>query len=120
MDSSETALGNDSGQTNWTSWLSQHGFGKLFDIQEGHTRPFDELQWSPGDADRTAAWKLYTELRTRITTQPLAYRAGDEETALNSVYRLFELSRTIIKEHPGCMHFATLTIRVFNERADRE
>jgi hypothetical protein len=74
----------------WTTWLSQNGFADLFDINQGQAHPFDGLTWGPRDADSSAAWELYTELRTRIATQPLAYRAGDEGTALTSVYRLFE------------------------------
>ena len=41
------------------------------------------------DADRDAAWELYIELLTRITTQPLPQEHGDEETALKSVYARF-------------------------------
>jgi hypothetical protein len=98
----------------WSEWLRDRGFGRLFGLERGRAHPFDTIVWSPGDPDREAAWKLYTELRTRITTQPLAYRAGDEATALDSVYRLFDLSRTVIKEHNGCTHFAALTVRVLN------
>ena len=99
----------------WTTWLSENGFADLFDIKATQPHPFDGLTWSPNDKDSAAAWEFYTELRTRITTQPLAYRAGDEATALTSVYRLFELSRAIIKSHGGCTHFAALTIRVLNQ-----
>jgi len=76
--------------------------------------PFASRKWQPTDADRSAAWELYTELRTRITTQPLAYRHGDEETALTSIYNLFGLTRTAIKNHEGCTHFATLAVYVLN------
>ena len=100
----------------WSDWLGRHGFQTLFGLEDGKPHLFDELEWAPADEDRRAAWKLYTELRTRISTQPLAYRAGDEATALDSVYRLFELSRSTIKDHEGCTHFATLTIRVLNDR----
>ena len=99
----------------WTTWLSQNGFADLFDIEQNEAHPFDDLTWSPTDKDASAAWELYTELRTRITTQPLAYRAGDEATALTSVFRLFELSRGIIKSNFGCTHFAALTVRVLNQ-----
>ena len=39
--------------------------------------------------DRDAAWELYIEMLTRIVTQPLPVEAGDEKTALDSVYSLF-------------------------------
>jgi hypothetical protein len=86
----------------WSDWLQDHSFTDLLGIQTGSEHPFDQIVWSPGEPDRLAAWTLYTELRTRITTQPLAYRAGDEATALESVYGLFEISRAVIEEHPGC------------------
>src|SRR5215213_944434 len=101
--------------TNWTAWLTEHGFASLFDIKENQTNTFDEILWSPADADSRAAWELYTELRTRITTQPLGYRAGDEGAALDSIYQLFQLSRNIIKANNQCTHVAALTIRVLNK-----
>jgi len=100
--------------TTWTAWLTRNGFEGLFNIKHGEPHTFDELTWSPDKADCSAAWEFYTELRTRITTQRLAYKAGDEGTALDSVYQLFKLSRDIIKAHEGCTHFATLTIRALN------
>ena len=36
--------------------------------------------------DRNAAWESYVEMLTRIVTQPLPADAGDEQTALDSVY----------------------------------
>ncbi|NDD64091.1 MAG: hypothetical protein EBZ36_08960, partial [Acidobacteria bacterium] len=50
----------------------------------------------------------------RITTQPLPYRSGDEATALESVYKLFGMTREIIKKQSGCTHFAGLTVYVLN------
>lgn len=111
-----TQSGDDTQRTTWSAWLRTHGFAELFDLHEQGAHPFDHTDWAPCQADRVAAWQLYTQLRTRITTQPLAYRAGDEAAALASLYRLFDLSRTIITAHPGCTHCATLTIRVLNER----
>ena len=71
--------------------------------------------WKPTGADRKAAWNLYTELRSRISTQPLHYRSGDEETALTSLYNLFELTRNNIKEHgPECQHFASFAVYLLN------
>ncbi|HEY0761809.1 MAG TPA: patatin-like phospholipase family protein [Pyrinomonadaceae bacterium] len=102
-------------EPNWTAWLRDGGFAPLFDIKENEPGEFDEIPWSPEEADSKAAWELYTELRTRIATQPLAYRAGDEGAALDSVYQLFQLSRNIIKVNSHCTHFAALTIRILNK-----
>jgi hypothetical protein len=33
-----------------------------------HT-PFLEMEWEPRDEDKTAAWDLYIELITRVSTQ---------------------------------------------------
>ena len=55
-------------------------------------------EWKPTAADRKQAWEFYTELRTRITTQPLHYTEGDEPTALKSVADLFAMSRDLIRK----------------------
>jgi hypothetical protein len=45
----------------------------------------------------------------------LHYRAGDEETALDSLHALFDITRrTIETQGPGCRHLATLAVYVVN------
>jgi hypothetical protein len=100
----------------WTQWLTEHHFAELFRLDRGEQPHFGTLRWQPGDQDRRAAWALYTELRTRIATQRLSYRSGDEDTALDSIYRLFDTSRSIIRKHERCTHIATLTVLVLNDR----
>lgn len=51
---------------------------------------FLNMEWPPKDRDRDAAWDLYVELLTRITTQNLQPDHGDEKTALDRVYALFD------------------------------
>ena len=51
------------------------------------------------DADRNAAWDMYVELLTRVTTQSLKPEDGDEKSALTSVFSLFKLTREIIKKN---------------------
>ena len=71
---------------------------------------------NPRPADRAAAWELYVELATRITTQPLPDKDGDEKTALDSVAGLFPLTRDVLKRHgPGCAECARLAIPVLNQ-----
>ena len=78
--------------------------------------PFLEMEWTPKDADKNAAWALYIELLTRITTQPLPTEHGDEGTALDSVYSLFAITREVIKEHgPDCINFTKIAIVVLNQ-----
>jgi hypothetical protein len=77
---------------------------------------FLEGDFKASDADRNAAWDLYVELLTRITTQYLPPESGDEKTALTSVYELFALTREILKKHgPGALQFAKLAIPVLNQ-----
>ncbi len=76
---------------------------------------FLEMEWKPGDSDKDAAWELYIELLTRITTQPLPSNHGDEKTALDSIYSLFGLTRTIIKSHRDCIEFTKIAIIVLNQ-----
>lgn len=56
--------------------------------------------------DQLAAHRFVTELRTRITTQRLAYQHGIETRALESVFEIFGHAREAIKNHPGCETFA--------------
>jgi len=77
---------------------------------------FLEGEFAPRDPDRAAAWELYVELLTRITTQYLSPEDGDEQTALDSVHALFPLTREILRRHgSGCGEFAKLAIPVLNQ-----
>ncbi|MBD3304915.1 hypothetical protein GF339_01000 [candidate division KSB3 bacterium] len=78
---------------------------------------FLDMDWEPNDADKDAAWDMYIELLTRITTQPLPAEHGDEKTALDSVYHLFPLTREIIRKHGrDCIEFTKIAIVVLNQR----
>lgn len=61
----------------WKDWLEKWGLSSL-SINAGVA----VLEWSPKDPDRKAAWDLYIELLTRVATQDLAPKHGDEKTAL--------------------------------------
>jgi hypothetical protein len=77
---------------------------------------FLEGEFAPRDADRAAAWELYVELLTRITTQYLSPEDGDEKTALDSVHAIFPLTREILRRQgSGCGEFAKLAIPVLNQ-----
>lgn len=92
-------------------FLEQWGLSKL-KINLG----FLEGEFEPHDPDRAAAWDLYVELLTRITTQPLATEDGDERSALDSVHAIFPLTREILRRHgSGCGEFAKLAIPVLNQ-----
>ena len=68
------------------------------------------------DVDKDAAWELYIELLTRITTQELGENDGDEETALKSIFALFALTREVLKRKGrGATKFALVAIPVLNQ-----
>lgn len=51
------------------------------------------------------AHALYVELVTRISTQRLHYRSGNEETAVASLHSFFATTRKLMKEHPEAFEF---------------
>ena len=63
------------------SWLKQWKFESLKINAE-----FLEAELSFSNTDKKAAWELYIELLTRITTQNLEPDFGDEKTALSSIF----------------------------------
>lgn len=78
--------------------------------------PILDMEWEPTQADQEAAWDLYIELLTRIATQPLADSEGSEETALESLYAIFPITRTTLKHHGrSCVEFSRIAIIVLNQ-----
>ena len=66
--------------------------------------------------DQDAAWELYIEMLTKIVTQPLPAEAGDEQTALDSVYSLFPTTREILRHRGrGTIQFSKVAIPVLNQ-----
>lgn len=96
---------------NWKSWISKWHMTSL----KINTK-FLEMEWEPKDADRNAAWELYIELLTRVTTQELDDGDGDELSALSSIHKIFDLTREIIKKNKrDCMEFTKIAIIVLNQ-----
>lgn len=80
------------------------------------TLGFLEGEFSPRDPDRAAAWELYVELLTRVTTQYLPPEEGEEQAALDSVYAIFPLTREILRRQgSGAGEFAKVAIPVLNQ-----
>lgn len=78
--------------------------------------PIMDMEWRPSNADKDAAWDLYVELLTRITTQALPDDAGVEQTALDSVYALFKITRETLKTHGrSCSEFTKIAVIVLNQ-----
>lgn len=61
------------------------------------------------------AHTLWVELTTRITTQPLHYRSGDEETAAASVASLFATVRALMSKHPKAHEFHRVALALLND-----
>ena len=96
----------------WKKWLENWDMTSL-----KIKTPFLEMEWNPQEADKNAAWDMYIELLTRITTQPLADQHGDEKTALDSIYSLFPITRQIIKDNGrDCIEFTKIAIIILNQK----
>ena len=95
----------------WKDWLEKWEMNSL-----KLKTPFLEMNWNPVDEDIDAAWDLYIELLTRVSTQYLPIEHGDETTALDSIFSLFALTRDIIKDHGRkCIEFTKIAIVVLNQ-----
>lgn len=67
--------------------------------------------------DKEAAWLMYVELITRVTTQPLNDNNGIEASALNSIYNIFELTRNVLKEKGRkAKTFTKIAIIILNQK----
>lgn len=66
------------------------------------------------DPNQVAAHELLSELRTRITTQPLPYQDGVEARALESLFEVFSQAREAMKRNPGCEEFAREVTHMLN------
>ncbi len=77
---------------------------------------FLEMEWRPKDADKDAAWELYVELLTRVTTQALEPEQGTEEAALSSVYSIFKTTREVLKHHGReCVGLSKVAVIILNQ-----
>lgn len=95
----------------WRDWLENWGLTSLR-LKAG----FLETEWKPTDPDKDAAWDLYVELVTRVATQPLSTESGIEQSALDSIYSLFPITRGILKTRGRqCVEFTKLAIVVLNQ-----
>lgn len=95
----------------WKEWLDKWSMSKL-EINTGILK----TEWKPNDYDKDAAWDLYVELLTRVSTQYLAPAHGDEKTALESIHKLFDLTRNTLKTRGRhCNEFAKIAIVVLNQ-----
>ena len=67
-----------------------------------------------------AAWALYIEMATRVVTQDLKKGEGSVREALNSMYTLFDTTRSVLREAgpdaaSGHDSIGPIAIRILNE-----
>ncbi len=97
---------------NWRDWLEKWGMTSLR-IKMGLL----ESEWKPQDPDKNAAWEMYVELVTRITTHPMQEEDGNDSAALSSVYQLFPITRQVLREQGrGAVEFAKLAVVILNQK----
>jgi hypothetical protein len=95
----------------WADWLDKWSMRSL-----SIRTPFLEMQWAPQDADKAAAWEMYIELLTRVSSQPLADHAGSERAALASIHSLFATTREVLRRHGrDAGEFTKIAIVVLNQ-----
>lgn len=95
----------------WRKWLENWDMTSL-----KISTPFLDMEWKPQAADKEAAWELYVELLTRVSTQGLPPDDGDEKAALDSIHELFDLTREIVKRHGrDCLEFTKIAVVVLNQ-----
>lgn len=96
----------------WSQWLEQWNFSKL-----KVNIAFLEMEFTPNEHDRNAAWEMYIELLTRIpTVTTLLVESDNKNTALNSIYSLFVTTRRVIRDNTyHASEFAKISILVLNQ-----
>ncbi len=78
---------------------------------------FVEMDFMPNVVDKNAAWEMYVEMQTRVMTQELDDDVGDEGTALQSIYTLFELTRDVLKKYGRhAPDFSRIALFIINEK----
>lgn len=89
-----------------------------FEIEEINlSKGGSELKLRYTNYDAEAAWQMYVELVTRVLTQPLGNEDGDEQSALTSIYKIFEITRFILKEYGRkAKNFTTIAIIILNQK----
>ena len=93
------------------------GFFKKFHLEKVKLNlGMAEMEFSLKDPDKDAAWELYVEMLTRVVTQPLPQKAGDEQTALESIRSLFPTTREILRRRGReSICFSKVAIPVLNQ-----
>ena len=96
----------------WRDWLDLVGLPYFHSLNPTILAQL----WNPTPQDRAAAWQLFIQLRTRISTRALHFRSGKEAAALASVHTLFTTTRDIIAvQGPDCRHFSVFAVALLDQ-----
>lgn len=78
---------------------------------------FLKMNWKPQPDEQQAAWELYVEMITRVTTQALPDSHGDEGVALKSVYSMFSITRDLLKQKGRKAEtFSKIAVVILNQK----
>lgn len=58
-----------------------------------------QLVWEVDESEQKAAWEIYVELMTRISINELKPEEGLLREALSSLYKLFDITRGILRKY---------------------
>jgi hypothetical protein len=80
--------------------LAVQAYGGSLDLEDVTISipQLSELHFIVTPDNRQAAWQLFIETTTRVSTQPLAADSGNLREALTSLYNLFQAVRSTLKE----------------------
>ncbi len=93
------------------TWLRKWNFTSL-----KINAKFLEVELKFTDSDKLAAWEMYVELLTRITTQRLKIEDGDEQAALDSISSIYGTTREILKRYgSSCFEFTKISVIILNQ-----
>ena len=77
---------------------------------------FLTLKLKTSQKEKSAAWSLFVQLTTRVTTQKLEESSGIEKAALDSLYEFFKISRDLLAENGRLAEdFSVLTVFALNK-----
>lgn len=95
----------------WIEKLSKWNFSSL-----KINAKFAEMEFIYTETDEIAAWEMYVEIITRVSTKKLPNEYGDEKTALESIYSLFPSTRTLLKMYGRKgQTFSKLAVIILNQ-----
>jgi len=95
----------------WSAWME---LWKIKDAKLVEKR--GDNCWAPSDEDRALAWDIYIELHSRVSTQSLDDKQGNDLAALESIHNLFSIARERMQFHGiQCANTSTLIMLFLNQ-----